>query len=166
MLSSSSSRLPLATPGPFLSLGISVGDGHWRSYRLQLRCGWLCLLSWETGAEPRGVEERPRFSTLPWQPWSSPPPAFFLFTGLFCSVPITFSRGCLILSFLSPHFPARDPVTPQFPHLMKNDDNPGSEPLLLLGHPPLSHRLLQAPPLPWSGGTSGFTVTPPRRDHE
>ena len=28
-------------------------------------------------------------------------PASLLFTGLFCSVPITFPRGCLILSFLS-----------------------------------------------------------------
>lgn len=41
----------------------------------------------------------PRPSTLPWQLWPSPGPASLLFPGLFCSIPITFSRGCRILPF-------------------------------------------------------------------
>lgn len=95
-LSSSSSRFPLAPPSLFPSLACWVSGGG-RQWRTRL----LWLLSQEMGAEPGRVEEWPRLSTLPWQLGSGSRPASLLFTGLFCSLPITFPRGCLILSFLS-----------------------------------------------------------------
>ena len=103
-LSPNSFRFPLAAPSLFPSLGLpgSVAvTGVGEHVDSGSRVAGSASSPWRPEPEPRGVKEWPHFSTLPWQPWSSLRPASLLFTGLFCSVPITFSCGCLILSFLS-----------------------------------------------------------------
>lgn len=113
VFSAAVSHLSLSFPSPgsqallgcsilFPSLGLSplVAPGTGAYSRHKLQSGQLCLLSWEAWA--RAEESRNGLvSLLSLGSPGQPRPASLLFSGFFCSVPITFSCGRLVLSFPS-----------------------------------------------------------------